>query len=107
MCPLSQSVVVKIRRGGEWRQENVARINVVCTADTILYKQTILYSGSQTLREKIRYLIVCSVQCASLSYIKDGGDIYQGKLSSLLSEGNQKLWAECSIYSYNVLVLYT
>ena len=41
MCPLSQSVVVKIRRGGEWRQENVARINVVCTADTILYKQTI------------------------------------------------------------------
>ena len=47
MCLLSQSVVVKIGRGGEWRQENVARINVVCTADTILYKQTILYSGSR------------------------------------------------------------
>ena len=105
MCLLSQSVVVKIGRGGEWRQENVARINVVCTADTILYKQTILYSGSRNFERKNP--ISNCVQCASLSYIKDGGDIYQGKLSSLLSEGNQKLWAECSIYSYNVLVLYT
>ena len=62
MCLLSQSVVVKIGRGGEWRQENVARINVVCTADTILYKQTILYSGSRNFERKNP--ISNCVQCA-------------------------------------------
>ena len=61
----------------------------------------------ETLIDKIRYLIVCSVQCASLSYIKDGGDIYQDKLSSLLSEGNQKLWAEYGVYTVQYNVLFT